>query len=85
MFPPSRISHFEASAFSFTTVFTIGNYPIIFSYGVIIEFPDKNHPHLVLATATGATARMEFIYDVILLEYLPTGCYRCYSSQRAHL
>ena len=24
--------------------------------GVIIEFPDKNRPHLVLATATGATA-----------------------------
>ena len=47
--------------------------------GVIIEFPDKNCPHLVLATATGATARKGFIYDVILSEYLATGCYRCYS------
>ena len=37
--------------------------------------------------ATGATDRKEFIYDVILLEYLATGCYRCYrcySSQGAH-
>ena len=55
------------------------------SPGVIIEFPNKNRPHLVLATATGATARKEFIYDVILLEYLATGCYRCYSSQGVHL
>ena len=55
------------------------------SIGVIIEFPDKNRPHLVLATATGATARKEFIYDVILLEYLATGCYRCYSSQGVRL
>ena len=38
------------------------------SLGVIIEFPNKNHPHLVLATATGATASKEFIYDVILEE-----------------
>ena len=49
--------------------------------GVIIEFPDKNRPHILLATATGATARKDSIYDVILLEYLATGCYRCYSSQ----
>ena len=38
--------------------------------------------------ATGATARKEFSYDVILLEYLATGCYkcyRCYSSQGVHL
>ena len=35
--------------------------------------------------ATGATARKEFIYDVILLEYLATGYYRCYSSQGVHL
>ena len=80
--------------------------------GVIIEFPDKNRPHLLLATATGATARKAFSYDVILfgvpcywllqvlqvlqlarrlamtsffLEYLATGCYRCYSSQGVHL
>ena len=58
---------------------------IITRKGVIIEFPDKNRPHLVLATATGATARKEFIYDVILLEYPATGCYRCYSSQGVHL
>ena len=32
-------------------------------------------------SATGATARKEFSYDVIFLEYLATGCYRCYSSQ----
>ena len=41
--------------------------------GVIIEFPDKNRPHLLLATATVATARKESIYDVIFLEYLATG------------
>ena len=52
------------------------------SFGLIIEFPDKNRPHLVLATATG---RKEVIYDVILLEYLATGCYRCYSSQGVYL
>ena len=39
----------------------------------------------LLLVATGATARKEFIYDVILLEYLATGCYRCYSSQGVHL
>ena len=50
----------------------------LFDFGVIIEFPDKNRPHLLLATATGATAWKESIYDVILLEYLATGCYRCY-------
>ena len=33
---------------------------------------------LVATGATGATARKEFSYDVILLEYLATGCYRCY-------
>ena len=36
----------------------------------------------LLLAATGATARKEFSYDVILLEYLATGCYRCYSLQR---
>ena len=40
---------------------------------------------LVATGATGATARKEFIHDVILLEYLATGCYRCYSSQGVHL
>ena len=39
---------------------------------------------LVATGATGATARKEFIYDVILLEYFATGCYRCYSSQGVH-
>ena len=39
----------------------------------------------LLLVATGATARKEFIYDVILLEYLTTGCYRCYSSQGDYL
>ena len=36
----------------------------------------------LLLVATGATARKEFIYDVIPLEYLATGCY---SSQGVHL
>ena len=35
----------------------------------------------LLLVATGATARKEFVYDVILLEYLAAGCYRCYRSQ----
>ena len=35
--------------------------------------------------ATGATARKEFVYDVILLEYLAAGCYRCYRLQRVYL
>ena len=39
----------------------------------------------LLLAATGATARKEFIYDVILLECLATGCYRRYSSQGVHL
>ena len=39
----------------------------------------------LLLVATGATARKEFIYDVILLEYLATGCYRCYSLQGVYL
>ena len=39
----------------------------------------------LLLVATGATARKEFIYDVIPLEYLATGCYRCHSSQGVHL
>ena len=43
---------------------------------------------LVATDSTGATTRKEFIYDVILLEYLATGCYRCYrcySSQGVYL
>ena len=44
---------------------------------------------LLAATgATSATARKEFIHDVLLLEYLAAGCYRCYrcySSQGVHL
>ena len=39
----------------------------------------------LLLVASGATARKEFIYDVILLEYLATGCYRCYSSEGVYL
>ena len=39
----------------------------------------------LLLVATGATARKEFSYDIILLEYLATGCYRCYSSQGVYL
>ena len=39
----------------------------------------------LLLVATGATARKEFIYDVILLEYLATGCCRYYSSQGVYL
>ena len=39
----------------------------------------------LLLVATGATARKEFICDVILLEYLATGCYRCYSLQGVYL
>ena len=39
---------------------------------------------LVAICATVATARKEFVFDVILLEYFATGCYRCYSSQGVH-
>ena len=39
----------------------------------------------LLLVATGATAHKEFIYDVILLEYLATGCFRCYSSQGVYV
>ena len=39
----------------------------------------------LLLVATGATAWKEFIYDVILLEYLATGYYRCYSLQGVYL
>ena len=40
---------------------------------------------LVATGVTGATACKEFIYDVILSEYLVTDCYRCYSLQGVHL
>ena len=33
----------------------------------------------LLLVATGATARKELSYDVILLKYLATGCYMSYS------
>ena len=36
----------------------------------------------LILVVTGATARKEFIYDVILLEYLATSCY---SSQGVYL
>ena len=36
----------------------------------------------LLLVATGATAHKGFIYEVILLEYLATGCY---SSQGVYL
>ena len=40
----------------------------------------------LLLVATGATALKEFIYMTSLfLEYLATGCYRCYSSQGVYL
>ena len=40
---------------------------------------------LVATCATVATAHKEFVFDVILLEYLAAGCYRCYSSQGVYL
>ena len=39
----------------------------------------------LLLVAKGATAHKGFIYDVILLEYLATGCFRCYSSQGVYV
>ena len=50
-------------------------------YGSNYRIPRQKSSSSPSCYATGATARKEFIYDVILLEYLATGCYRCYSSQ----